>query len=136
MLERRSNVFFLTGGLLPEFVSETEWLELTNKVPHGSPFHLILTIAEAWFDKMEELGVEKYNQAFHEINNIHGLSALSAGDLAEVMVIAIQYWKQGSRLSECLTYLEHRLVTENIVSKMSKLSQIAHDQGQRQLYGQ
>lgn len=118
---------------MPSFTSDTEWHELLHKTPRNTPLFLILSLAEEWFDKMEELGVTQYNTALQQLSQ---LSILSAGDIAELFVIAFQYWKQGERLSQILTVLELKLIGENLTHKMSSLSKIAHDLGEEQIYGE
>jgi hypothetical protein len=82
---------------------------------------------------MEAIGLEHYDRTLRAIPQI---DRLSAGDLAEIIVIALQFWQYGSRLSEELTFLERQLVRENMTMKMSTLSQIAREQGENHLYNQ
>lgn len=113
---------------MPEFVSETEWLEALNKSPKDSPLYILLHMAEKFFDNMEKLGIENYNQALEQIPHIENLSA---GDVAELFVLATQFWKQGERLAEELTILELKLIKENIAIKMSRLAQVAATEAPR-----
>lgn len=113
---------------MPDFVSPTEWHELFAKEPKSSPLYRLLFIAEQWMNAMEKLGVASYDAALQQVP---GVESLSVGDIGELFVICLQHWKQGERLVEIATLVEQKLVRENLVIKMSTMSDIARQQGQK-----
>ena len=88
----------------------------------GTPYRDILTFVERVADGIEEdFAFEFYNDVILELEKKQDIR-LSIGDIGEIFVLLGSYWVYGERLLEQLTYVESKIVAENVEYRLSVLA--------------
>lgn len=106
---------------------ERDWVELTAR-SIGSPYGKLLAIAEDWATKMEETTPLCVDYGMDLDAAIEGHD-VTAGDIAEMVVVLSNFWVHGDELLEHLTLIETLLVRENIEFRVGNLVKQAQELG-------
>jgi len=88
----------------------------------GTPYRDILTFVERVADELEQdFAFHYYNDVILELEKKQDIR-LSIGDIGEVFVLLGAYWVYGERLLEQLSYVESKIVAENVEYRLSVLA--------------
>lgn len=124
----------MKGVVSVQVKNEQDWLIFKSNVPANTAIAFIVQLAEDWATAMES---NETNQTYDQLlSKLDGVDQLSAGDVAEVFLVVLQYWAHGDDLFVQLTTLERQLVRENIENKLVLLAQSAQQAGAQQLPNQ
>jgi|SRR4051812_21371072 len=89
----------------------------------GTPYRDILTFMERFADELEdEFDFSIYNDVMLELEKKSEIR-LSIGDVGEILLLLSVYWVYGTRLLEQISYIESKIVAENVEYRLSVLAQ-------------
>lgn len=112
---------------------EQEWILFQKFVQDkgSAGMKKLLEIFIEWSEDLQSRDgdqLRQYNDALydHEAHDV-----LSAGDIGELFWLACQFWPNGNEFADCLTLLETRMVTENVMGKVLAQQEQARKAGER-----
>jgi hypothetical protein len=108
-----------------------KWLLLYSRA-FGTPYATVMSTVERLADCFEhgdgEFTYDQYGLYLVRLENAEGF-ILSVQDIGEILVLLGSYWAEGEKFLSSLSYLDQKLVAENVEHRLTVLAQDAQKRG-------
>lgn len=88
----------------------------------------LLEIFISWSEAVQDQGLSEYNTVLRDLEAFPFLSAM---DIGELFVMAVQFWPNGEDFVDLLSPLERKVTTENLTVKLRAQADQARKAGER-----